>query len=102
MEVQQFWSGKSFLRTDEGNELSYDLARIIVSQFGVDWDRFRSFVLSATIEDAGASAATEHLGASLGKVVCALLEQDPSLEWAPNPAAWNGTPERGAFSERAG
>ena len=99
-EVQQFWSGKSFLRTDEGNELSYDLARIIVSQFGADWDRFRPFVLSANIEDGGDSAATQHLGIPLGEVVCALLEQAPSPEWAPDPAAWSGAPERGAFSGR--
>jgi hypothetical protein len=39
VEIQQFWSGKSFRRPDEGNELCYDLARIIVSQFGAAWDR---------------------------------------------------------------
>ncbi|MGH8613784.1 MAG: hypothetical protein ACREYF_17640, partial [Gammaproteobacteria bacterium] len=40
-EVQQFWSGESFARSDEGNSLSYDLARIIVEQFGKDWEGFR-------------------------------------------------------------
>jgi hypothetical protein len=98
MEIQQFWSGKSFLRTDEGNELSYDLAQIIVSQFGADWDRFRAFVLSATFEDAGDSAAKEHLGISLGEIVCAMLKKGPLYEWMPVPEVWNGTPERGAFS----
>lgn len=97
-EIQQFWSGKSFLRSDEGNELSYDLARIIVSQFGAAWDRFRPFVLSANAEDGGASAAAEHLGVHLGDVVSALLEREPSAQWAPNPTAWIGVPERGAFS----
>jgi hypothetical protein len=97
VEIQQFWSGKSFLRVDEGNELSYDLARIIVSQFGAAWGRFRPFVLSASVEDGGAAAATEHLGVQLGDVVCALLEQKPSAQWAPNRAAWDGAPERGAF-----
>jgi hypothetical protein len=97
-EIQQFWSGKSFLRADEGNELSYDLARIIVSQFGAEWDRFRPFVLSANAEDGGASAAAEHLGVHLSDAVSALLEQEPSAQWAPNPAAWIGAPERGAFS----
>lgn len=98
VEVQQFWSGKSFLRADEGNELSYDLARIMVSQFGAAWDRFRPFVLAANVEDAGASAALEHLGVQLGDAVCALLELESSSQWAPNPAAWSGVPERGAFS----
>jgi hypothetical protein len=97
-EIQQFWSGKSFLRADEGNELSYDLARIIVSQFSAAWDRFRPFVTSANVEDGGASAAAEHLGVHLGDAVSALLELEPSPEWAPNPAAWSGAPERGAFS----
>lgn len=96
--IQEFWSGKSFLRADEGNELSYDLARIMVSQFSETWEHFRPFVLSANAEDGGASAAAEHLGVHLGDAVSALLEQDPSPQWAPNPAAWSSVPERGAFS----
>ncbi|MFP8833395.1 hypothetical protein ACLIJR_03900 [Hydrogenophaga sp. XSHU_21] len=97
-EIQQFWSGKSFLRADEGNELSYDLARIIVSQFSAEWDRFRLFALSANVEDGGASAAAQHLDVQLGDAVAALLEQDPSPHWEPDPGAWSGAPERGAFS----
>jgi hypothetical protein len=100
-EIQQFWSGKSFLRTDEGNELSYDLARIIVAQFAADWDSFRPFVLSALGEDGGAGAASEHLGLTLGSVVAALLELEPAAHWEPDPAAWDDPPERGAFSGRA-
>jgi hypothetical protein len=99
VEIQQFWAGKSFLRADEGNELSYDLARIIVAQFGASWDHFRPFVLRASAEDGGASAAAQHLGIQLGDAVAALLEREPSPHWAPNPSAWDGTPERGAFSE---
>ena len=39
-EMQQFWSGQSFLRSDQGNELSYDFARILVEQFAVnDFER---------------------------------------------------------------
>lgn len=98
VEIQEFWSGKSFLRSDEGNELSYDLARIIVSQLGATWDQFRPFVLTANIDDGGASAAAEHLGVHIGEVVSALLEMNPSPKWAPNPTTWHGVPERGAFS----
>lgn len=100
-EIQEFWSGKSFLRADEGNELSYDLARIMVSQFASDWDSFRSFALEANGEDGGAAAARVHLGTELGQAVCALLERefDPSFE--PNPSAWHGVPERGAFRDNA-
>src|SRR5262245_2537367 len=37
-EIQQFWAGKSFSRPDNGQMLSYDLARILVEQFSQDWD----------------------------------------------------------------
>ena len=96
-QIQEFWSGRSFLRSDDGNMLSYDLARIIVAQLGADWAAFRSFMLDANLDDAGAKAAARHLGVELGAVVCALLERKPAPSWAPNPAAWQGTPERGAF-----
>ena len=124
-EIQQFWSGKSFLRDDEGNLLSYDLARIIVEQFSKDWDTFRRFVLAAHVADAGSAAAREVLGVDLGDVVSALLERDAIAEadseansevdsevapdadaesdarlivtWSPDPALWNEAPERGAF-----
>lgn len=96
-EIQQFWSGKSFLRNDEGNELSYDLARILVSQFGTDWENFRRFALAANIADSGTSAAREHLGIDLGTTICALLENEHTVAWAPMPETWGSEPERGAF-----
>lgn len=96
-EIQQFWSGKSFLRADEGNELSYDLARILVSQLASDWARFRPFVLAANGADGGDSAAREHLGVPLGELAAALLEQPVDARWAPDPTRWQDTPERGAF-----
>lgn len=96
-EIQEFWSGKSFLRADDGNELSYDLARIMVSQFAADWERFRSFVLDANGNDGGAAAAQRHLGVELGAVACALLERGADPDFTPRPATWSGAPERGAF-----
>ena len=96
-EIQQFWSGESFLRADEGNELSYDLARIIVSQFGATWDHFRQFVLTASSEDGGASAAAEHLGVHLGDAISALLELELSAQWEPNPVKWNGASGQACF-----
>lgn len=100
-EIQEFWSGKSFLRADEGSELSYDLARIMVSQFAANWEQFRSFALEANSEDGGAAAARTHLGIELGRVASALLEQDIDGRFEPNPSTWSGTPERGAFSQNA-
>ncbi len=96
-EIQEFWSGKSFLRNDEGNELSYDLARVLVSQFAADWEPFRQFALTADLADGAAAAAGQHLGIDLGAAVCAVLEREPDPAWAPRPRAWLGDPERGAF-----
>jgi hypothetical protein len=96
-EIQEFWSGKSFLRNDDANMLSYDLARIIVAQLSEDWTSFRAFVLDTNLADAGAAAALAHLGMDLGAVACTLLEKAPHPAWAPNPAAWNEAPEHGAF-----
>lgn len=82
-EIRQFWSGDSFARTDDGNLLSYDLARIIVEQLAKDWGRFKEFVLAADWHDAGATAARTHLGVSLGEIVSSLLEKQGSPEWEP-------------------
>jgi hypothetical protein len=95
--IQEFWSGKSFLRSDQGNELSYDLARILVAQFAGDWDRFRQFALSADLADGASGSAREYLGIELGAAVCAVLQREPEPAWEPQPELWQGTPERGAF-----
>ncbi len=87
--IQEFWSGKSFDRTDDGNMLSYELARIIVEQLAGQWENFSRFVNSAGRHDAGASAARDMLGIDLGYVAAALLEQATSDGWAPNPESWD-------------
>ena len=97
--IQEFWSGKSFLRPDDGNLLSYDLARILVSQFAAEWGPFKDFVLAANMDDGGGAAALRHLGVDLGRAVCAILEQRPAADWSPDPRRWEGAPERGAFRD---
>ncbi|HVR53452.1 MAG TPA: hypothetical protein VMS38_27255 [Pseudorhodoferax sp.] len=99
-EIQEFWSGQSFLRADDGNELSYDLARILVAQFASDWPRFQRFALAAHMADGGAAAAREHLGVELGEVAAALLGSPAGAGWAPDPRRWLGEPEAGAFRGR--
>ncbi len=89
--IQEFWSGKSFYRTDDGNLLSYDLAQKIVAQFAADWEAFRAFALAADAADAGASAAADHLGLDLGEIAAALTGHAPSPDWTPTPNTW---PER--------
>jgi hypothetical protein len=100
-ELQQFWSGRSFLRSDDGNMLSYDLARILVAQFSSEWEVFRSFVLEASLSDAGALAARQHLGLELGTAVAAVLEKVSDQGCHPNPESWDAPPETGAFRGNA-
>ncbi len=89
-EIQQFWSGRSFHRTDDGNLLSYELARIIVESMAKNWNAFTQFVLHASREDAGARAAAEQLDVDLGAYACALMERPASAHWSPDPQAWQG------------
>jgi hypothetical protein len=97
VEMQEFWSGKSFLRSDDGNMLSYDLARIMVEQMATNWPSFKAFVLDADFADSGAKAAEEHLGVDLGAYTAAILEKEEPGVWGPDPNKWDTTPERGGF-----
>lgn len=83
--IQEFWYGASFDRTDEGNLLSYELARIIVQQLAGQWDSFARFVAAANYEDAGAASAQTHLSVRLGALVVALLDREiaPLEYWEP-------------------
>jgi hypothetical protein len=101
-EIQEFWSGKSFLRPDEGNMLSYDLARVLVDFFAREWETFKTFSLAASRADGGSEAAQRHLPLGLGAAVCALLERPAAPGWEPAPASWEGEPEKGAFDRRKG
>lgn len=95
--IQQLWSGTSFKRPDEGSELSYDIARILVSQMAKDWQQFEGFVLDADVQDGGQLSATDHYGITLGALICALLDKEYVDDWEPLPAVWEDPPERGGF-----
>ncbi len=82
-EIQKFWSGASFQRADEGLQLSYELARIMVELLAKDWQSFKSFVTNAHADDAGTAAAWAHLDMDLGELVCVLLERDYWATWSP-------------------
>lgn len=90
-EIQEFWCGKSFQRPDDGNMLSYDLARIMVQLLSKNWSTFQGFVLHADWRDAGAAAAHEYLGVDLGETVCALLHGSDATNWSPQPGQWDLT-----------
>jgi hypothetical protein len=99
--LQDFWCGRSFLSPDEGQELSYDLACLLVEGFAAGGSpRFREFALAAKGEDAGLQAAHEHLGVELGAAMASLLDRDDAASWAPDATRWPHAPERGAFSNK--
>jgi hypothetical protein len=83
--IQEFWSGKSFLRSDDGNLLSYDLSKNVVTLLSQDRDRFLNFVNAATTEDSGQEAATEYLGDTLEHAVSYIVGDG---DWRPAPTTW--------------
>jgi hypothetical protein len=94
-QVQQFWSGRSFHRPDDGNLLSYELARILVQQLSRDWPSFERFVLAVSQDDAGARAAREVLGIELGATVAALMQKPQAIGWSPEAVRWEGPARTG-------
>ena len=91
--IQEFWSGKSFLRSDDGNMLSYDLAKRITEVAARGEDAFRAFVLRADLRDAGLSAE-QWLGYPLEHLVIRMLGEG---DWRPLPERWQAGVERGQF-----
>ena len=71
--IQGFWSGESFYATDEGQELSYHLAHILIRNISRNYTAFADFTNNANYADAGAEAAQKCLGLSLGEIVSSFL-----------------------------
>ncbi len=91
--IQEFWSGKSFLRADDGNMLSYDLAKRIAAIAARDDAAFRAFLREANVADAGLSA--EHrLGYPIEHLAMVMLGEG---DWRPAPERWSDGTERGQF-----
>ncbi len=89
--IQEFWTGHSYSRPDEGNMLSYDLGRLLVRHLSADWPRFAAFANAAQAADGGDVAARAELGVDLGELVKALFDVDkPGQSWSPQPALWSG------------
>jgi len=91
--IQAFWSGKSFLHADDGNRLSYDLAKKITALAARNETAFRAFVAHAHMQDGGL-AAEHHLGYPIANLLEAVLGDGP---WQPRPETWNEGVERGQF-----
>ena len=84
--IQEFWSGFSFNRTDEGSDLSYELARFCLRSLAHDYGVFVRFANSATFEDGGESAAIDAFGGSLGGLIHQFFGDG---EWSPRPTEWS-------------
>ncbi len=87
--IQAFWSGRAFDHTDDGQMLSYELARILVEQMALHWEAFCVFVRRARREDAGSSAARQAFSFDLGALAATLLEVPDREGWSPDPASWS-------------
>ena len=72
----EFWNGDSFYSDDDdGQELSYMLARIIVMRLFTDTaEKFWEFVRSAEWSDGGRSAYRSEIGGSLEAIVLDFIE----------------------------
>lgn len=96
--IQEFWSGKSFLRPDDGNMLSYDLAKRITATAARDEASFLAFLCQADVADAGLSAE-RCLGYPMEHLVLVMLGEG---DWRPAPERWSEGVERGQFRARRG
>ena len=83
--IQTFWAGHSFWSPDDGQELSYHLARFLFAalyQGGTtDPSLVSDFVSQSKREDAGQEAAIRCLGIDFGEVLTHLLGDG---KWAPD------------------
>ena len=85
-QIQEFWSGDSFFRPDEGQKLSYQLAQLMVGRFSENYDSFVEFVNAASFEDGGEKPMKEVFGMSLGDLVAGFLGEG---HWQPEPLMWD-------------
>jgi hypothetical protein len=92
--LQRFWSGDAFHNADEGQELSYDLARRLVRGLSADWAQMQRFILEANYDDAGERAAHEVFGFSLAVPLEATIGH---ADVAPRPAMWETDAQVGGF-----
>lgn len=94
--IQEYWSGDSFHRPDEGNLLSYHLGQTMVTVLSRDYEPFLAFAAAADLADAGETAAREHLDLTLDAVAGAIIGAG---DWAPDPSRWPQAPARGGYAQ---
>lgn len=83
--IQTFWSGESFSIPGDSNELSYQLAQLIVQSLAEDHEGLIRFVNSASFSDGGEGAAQKVYGGSLAAIIDQFFGPG---EWRPLPDSW--------------
>ncbi len=73
---KHFFSGESFFNADEGQQLSYQLAQVLVSNLSRDYDTFVKFANLAHFEDGGEAALEKVYGLGLNELLENLLGTD--------------------------
>lgn len=82
--IQEFWSGVSFQKPGDSNELSYSLAEIVLTLLLEKRGDRSAFLKQAQWGDAGQTAAIECLGTDLGAVMSTFLGEG---DWCPRRKA---------------
>jgi hypothetical protein len=86
--IQTFWTGEAFLLPDDGQELSYNLAQVLVRNLMTDFPhKFTTFLNTAEDADAGDRALLAICNTTLSKRVAQFLgtgDWSPSLESDPD------------------
>ncbi|MBI5684758.1 MAG: hypothetical protein HZC54_06730 [Verrucomicrobia bacterium] len=95
--IQEFWSGESFHRTDDGSQLSYHLSQVLMHRIcfseSQTSSQFRTFVQHSDYKDAGNAAARQHLNLDLTTIIEDFLGPG---HWTPRPELWKTTPPTSA------
>lgn len=78
--IQEFWSGASFYRADDGQTLSYQLARVLVSNLSEDSKLFAEFCNTAQAQDSGERALNTIFDLSLQDMLTNFLGAG---DWRP-------------------
>lgn len=90
--MQEFWTGHSFRRPDDGNLLSYDLADRLTRLLSAgNYPRYSALLRMAQRADSGAAAMREIYGLDPAELVAEVLGAGP---WQPQPASWDAVHER--------
>ncbi|MCR9211235.1 MAG: hypothetical protein NXI28_23650 [bacterium] len=76
--IQSFWSGESFILSDDGQQLSYHLAQVLFRNLMADHSKkVREILLQANSRDAGNAAFVNVLGQTLADRVAQFLGSGP-------------------------